>query len=86
MSDSTSKTVGPENEEREEETGYSLVAVTQGMKNFINAMSSHEGAEIPRFVISNRLGIFLNCDHHEFVLLCVAGLSCLSRSVLTQMQ
>uniref|UniRef100_A0A3B4EFX7 Ecdysoneless homolog (Drosophila) n=1 Tax=Pygocentrus nattereri TaxID=42514 RepID=A0A3B4EFX7_PYGNA len=32
-----------EEEEREEEAGYSLVAVTQGMKNFINAMSSHEG-------------------------------------------
>ncbi|KAL7861525.1 hypothetical protein SRHO_G00129660 [Serrasalmus rhombeus] len=37
-----------EEEEREEEAGYSLVAVTQGMKNFINAMSSHEGAEFPR--------------------------------------
>lgn len=51
VSDSTRKTVRPENEEQEEESGYSLVAVTQGMKNFINAMSSHEGAEIPRFVI-----------------------------------
>ncbi|XP_059215173.1 protein ecdysoneless homolog [Centropristis striata] len=30
-----------------EETGYSLVAVSQGMKNFLNAMSSHEGAELP---------------------------------------
>ncbi|XP_041738739.1 protein ecdysoneless homolog isoform X1 [Coregonus clupeaformis] len=33
--------------EEEEEGSYSLVAVTQGMKNFINAMSSHEGAELP---------------------------------------
>lgn len=31
----------------EEEAGYSLVAVSQGMKNFLNAMSSHEGAELP---------------------------------------
>ncbi|XP_070833682.1 protein ecdysoneless homolog [Chaetodon trifascialis] len=31
----------------EEEGGYSLVAVSQGMKNFLNAMSSHEGAELP---------------------------------------
>lgn len=35
-----------ENEE-EEEGGYSLVAVSQGMKNFLYAMSSHEGAELP---------------------------------------
>uniref|UniRef100_A0A8C5DHH1 Ecdysoneless homolog (Drosophila) n=1 Tax=Gouania willdenowi TaxID=441366 RepID=A0A8C5DHH1_GOUWI len=28
------------------EAGYSLVAVTQGMKNFLNAMSSHEGCFI----------------------------------------
>ncbi|KAG8000219.1 Protein ecdysoneless-like protein [Nibea albiflora] len=35
-------------EKREEEEGaYSLVAVSQGMKNFLNAMSSHEGAEMP---------------------------------------
>lgn len=33
----------------EEEAGYSLVAVTQGMKKFINAVSSHEGAEFPRY-------------------------------------
>nr|XP_020455359.1 protein ecdysoneless homolog [Monopterus albus] len=33
--------------ENEEETGYSLVAVSQGMKSFLNAMSSHEGAELP---------------------------------------
>ncbi|KAM6956604.1 protein ecdysoneless homolog [Aplochiton taeniatus] len=33
--------------QEEEEGGYSLVAVTQGMKNFINTMSSHEGAELP---------------------------------------
>ncbi|XP_019124819.2 protein ecdysoneless homolog [Larimichthys crocea] len=33
---------------REEEEGaYSLIAVSQGMKNFLNAMSSHEGAEMP---------------------------------------
>ncbi|TRZ00723.1 hypothetical protein DNTS_007163 [Danionella cerebrum] len=35
-------------QEEEQEGGYSLIAVTQGMKSFINAMSSHEGAEIPR--------------------------------------
>ncbi|XP_072293165.1 protein ecdysoneless homolog [Eucyclogobius newberryi] len=33
----------------EEDAGYSLVAVSQGMKNFLNSMSSHEGAELPRF-------------------------------------
>ncbi|XP_047460024.1 protein ecdysoneless homolog [Mugil cephalus] len=33
--------------EEEEEDGYSLVAVSKGMKNFLNAMSSHEGAELP---------------------------------------
>lgn len=31
----------------EEEGSYSLVAVSQGMKDFLNAMSSHEGAELP---------------------------------------
>uniref|UniRef100_A0A3Q3C4L5 Ecdysoneless homolog (Drosophila) n=1 Tax=Haplochromis burtoni TaxID=8153 RepID=A0A3Q3C4L5_HAPBU len=31
----------------EEEAGYSLVAISQGMKNFLKAMSSHEGAELP---------------------------------------
>ncbi|XP_020777037.1 protein ecdysoneless homolog [Boleophthalmus pectinirostris] len=31
-----------------ENAGYSLVAVSQGMKNFLNAISSHEGAELPR--------------------------------------
>ncbi|XP_061084895.1 protein ecdysoneless homolog [Conger conger] len=31
----------------QEESGYSLVAVTQGMKKFINTVSSHEGAELP---------------------------------------
>ncbi|XP_042358684.1 protein ecdysoneless homolog [Plectropomus leopardus] len=36
-----------ENDKEEEEAGYSLVAVSQGMKNFLNAMSSHEGAELP---------------------------------------
>ncbi|XP_072546684.1 protein ecdysoneless homolog isoform X4 [Salminus brasiliensis] len=41
-----------EGEEQEEEAGYSLVAVTQGMKSFINAMSSHEGAELPRSCLS----------------------------------
>lgn len=30
-----------------EEASYSLVAVTQGVKNFIKAVSSHEGAEFP---------------------------------------
>lgn len=51
--DGTRKTVGPEDKEQEEETGYSLVAVTQGMKDFINAMSSHEGAEIPRSCLTD---------------------------------
>lgn len=41
-----------EEKEKEEEAGYSLVAVTQGMKSFINAMSSHEGAEFPRSCLS----------------------------------
>ncbi|XP_026212217.1 protein ecdysoneless homolog [Anabas testudineus] len=36
-----------ESKEGEEEADYSLVAVSQGMKNFLNAMSSHEGAELP---------------------------------------
>ncbi|XP_059374741.1 protein ecdysoneless homolog [Carassius carassius] len=47
VSDSTCKTAKPDEELQEKEAGYSLIAVTQGMKNFINAMSSHEGAEIP---------------------------------------
>ncbi|XP_028982844.1 protein ecdysoneless homolog [Betta splendens] len=39
---------GPEKSVKDEdETGYSLVAVSQGMKDFLNAMSSHEGAELP---------------------------------------
>ncbi|XP_033835022.1 protein ecdysoneless homolog [Periophthalmus magnuspinnatus] len=33
----------------EKDAGYSLVAVSQGVKNFLNAMSSHEGAELPHF-------------------------------------
>ncbi|XP_062286099.1 protein ecdysoneless homolog [Scomber scombrus] len=36
-----------EDSKEEEEAGYSLVAVSQGMKNFLNTMSSHEGAELP---------------------------------------
>ncbi|XP_041866262.1 protein ecdysoneless homolog [Melanotaenia boesemani] len=36
-----------EDNKEEEEAGYSLVAVSQGLKNFLNAMSSHEGAELP---------------------------------------
>ncbi|KAM9726789.1 protein ecdysoneless homolog [Menidia menidia] len=36
-----------EKNKREEEAGFSLIAVSQGMKNFLNAMSSHEGAELP---------------------------------------
>ncbi|XP_010791715.1 protein ecdysoneless homolog [Notothenia coriiceps] len=36
-----------EDDKEKEEAGYSLVAVSQGMKNFLNAMSSHEGAELP---------------------------------------
>lgn len=38
---------GTEDGQEEEEGAYSLVAVSQGMKNFLNAMSSHEGAELP---------------------------------------
>uniref|UniRef100_A0A3P9KNS1 Ecdysoneless homolog (Drosophila) n=1 Tax=Oryzias latipes TaxID=8090 RepID=A0A3P9KNS1_ORYLA len=30
-----------------EDTAYSLVAVSQGIKDFFNTMSSHEGAELP---------------------------------------
>ncbi len=48
VSDGTRKTAQPDEEQQEEEAGYSLIAVTKGMKSFINAMSSHEGAEIPR--------------------------------------
>ncbi|XDV43054.1 hypothetical protein PO909_011604 [Leuciscus waleckii] len=48
VSEGTRKTAQSHEEVQEEEAGYSLIAVTQGMKNFINAMSSHEGAEIPR--------------------------------------
>lgn len=36
-----------EGDKDEEEASYSLVAVSQGMKSFLNAMSSHEGAELP---------------------------------------
>lgn len=36
-----------EEDKEEEEAGYSLVAVSKGMKDFLNAMSSHEGAEFP---------------------------------------
>lgn len=36
-----------ESDKEEQEGVYSLVAVSQGMKNFLNAMSSHEGAELP---------------------------------------
>lgn len=38
---------GDEDGSREEEAGYSLVAVSKGMKDFLNARSSHEGAEFP---------------------------------------
>lgn len=34
-------------EEEEDGEGYSLVAVSKGMKDFLNAVSSHEGAEFP---------------------------------------
>ncbi|XP_061600787.1 protein ecdysoneless homolog [Cololabis saira] len=36
-----------EDNKEEEEGAYALVAVSQGMKDFLNAMSSHEGAELP---------------------------------------
>lgn len=50
--DSQRSTVGdskeePSSSDMEETAEYSLVAVSQGMKSFLNAMSSHEGAEIP---------------------------------------
>uniref|UniRef100_A0A8D3DAS4 Ecdysoneless homolog (Drosophila) n=1 Tax=Scophthalmus maximus TaxID=52904 RepID=A0A8D3DAS4_SCOMX len=38
---------GGTKDEEEEEASYSLVAISQGMKNFLSAMSSHEGAELP---------------------------------------
>ncbi|XP_052002011.1 protein ecdysoneless homolog [Xyrauchen texanus] len=57
VSDGIPKTVKPEEEEPEEEAGYSLVSVTQGMKNFINAMSSYEGAEIPRSCLAEPFSI-----------------------------
>jgi len=38
---------GKRQEPEGEEAGYSLVAVTQGMKSFLSTMSSHEGAELP---------------------------------------
>ena len=39
---------GEDTEDKEEkEASYSLIAVSQGMKNFLNTMSSHEGAELP---------------------------------------
>lgn len=38
---------GDEDGSGEEEAGYSLVAVSKGMKDFLNARSSHEGAEFP---------------------------------------
>ncbi|XP_075993314.1 protein ecdysoneless homolog [Genypterus blacodes] len=36
-----------EQDKDEEEASYSLVAVSQGMKSFLNTVSSHEGAELP---------------------------------------
>uniref|UniRef100_A0A8C6LZX8 Ecdysoneless cell cycle regulator n=1 Tax=Nothobranchius furzeri TaxID=105023 RepID=A0A8C6LZX8_NOTFU len=36
-----------DSKDEEEDAGYSLVAVSQGMKDFLNAMSSYEGAEMP---------------------------------------
>uniref|UniRef100_A0AAY4C871 Ecdysoneless n=1 Tax=Denticeps clupeoides TaxID=299321 RepID=A0AAY4C871_9TELE len=41
------------NEGEVEAASYTLVAVTQKMKNFINAVSSHEGAELPWSVSSD---------------------------------
>lgn len=43
----TQQHVWSEDKDKEEEVGYSLIAVSQGMKNFLNAVSSHEGAELP---------------------------------------
>uniref|UniRef100_A0A671YU38 Ecdysoneless homolog (Drosophila) n=1 Tax=Sparus aurata TaxID=8175 RepID=A0A671YU38_SPAAU len=36
-----------DSDQKSEEGGYSLVAVSRGMKDFLSAMSSHEGAELP---------------------------------------
>lgn len=53
VSDGTRKTAQPDEELQEEEAGYSLIALTKGMTSFINAMSSHEGAEIPRSCLAD---------------------------------
>ncbi|XP_022054046.2 protein ecdysoneless homolog [Acanthochromis polyacanthus] len=45
--DAEEKKKETEEDKEEEAAGYSLVAVSQGMKKFLNAMSSHEGAELP---------------------------------------
>ncbi|MED6232506.1 hypothetical protein ATANTOWER_031411 [Ataeniobius toweri] len=47
VEDAAEKVKETEEDTRKEEAGYTLVAVSQGMKDFLNAMSSHEGAEPP---------------------------------------
>lgn len=42
----TEERKGETERSEDEECGYSLVAVTQGMKKFLDAVSSHEGAEV----------------------------------------
>ncbi|XP_017331237.1 protein ecdysoneless homolog [Ictalurus punctatus] len=46
-----------EEKQQEEEAGFTLVAVTKGMKDFINAMSSHQGAEFPRSCLSEPFNV-----------------------------
>lgn len=43
----TEEKKGERERTKDEECGYSLVAVSQGMKKFLDAVSSHEGAEVP---------------------------------------
>lgn len=43
----TEERKGERERTEEEGCGYSLVAVSQGMKKFLDAVSSHEGAEVP---------------------------------------
>ncbi|XP_058507742.1 protein ecdysoneless homolog [Solea solea] len=45
-----------EEKEEKEEATYSLIAVSQGMKNFLSAVSSHEGAELPWSSSTNPFG------------------------------
>lgn len=85
---------GKEDEEdtKEEEAGYSLVAVSQGMKDFLNTISSHEGAEAPwsdklhavilfkkKYIYFSKSGLIAS-----ILFKCFPGAFRLSLSVLTQ--